>query len=277
MNKYIIFNLTTYGNSLLEEELDKVFKVTPYGLKTKLKTQGNIKLNYSYILCELFPEDSTNGDYLWNMQWIESLLSNSIPENLASKSDIMYSLFILLKEVVSHFSSGTIETINIINEDQLGISYTDGSFKKSTNEASYACCVLTDKTQNNALLEDYTQAKHEYNAYSGKIKDATNNIGELTAIKVASDHFGKQQYQLIVSDSEYSVKTFREWYYTWKNNDFKNYSGKSIKNKDLIQEIFTSLFSKHKIIFFKWTKSHVENAFNEKCDELAKQALGITK
>ena len=127
------------------------------------------------------------------------------------------------------------------------------------------------------LLDDFTGKKFIFDAFSGTIKEGTNNIGELTAIKIAIENFNNKTFQLIISDSIYGIKSYREYIHVWKNNGYKTYSKKEIKNKDLIIETYEELkeVQKNKIVLLKWTKGHDQNSFNEKCDELAKKELGI--
>ena len=69
------------------------------------------------------------------------------------------------------------------------------------------------------------------------------------------------------SDSQYVVKAVEEkWLEGWIKNNFKG--GK--KNPDLWRE-FYELSKKHRLKFV-WVRGHADNAFNNRCDELATEA-----
>lgn len=71
----------------------------------------------------------------------------------------------------------------------------------------------------------------------------------------------------IYSDSQYVVKAVEEkWLEGWIRTNFKG--GK--KNADLWRE-FYELSKKHKLKFV-WVRGHADNAFNNRCDELATEA-----
>ena len=71
----------------------------------------------------------------------------------------------------------------------------------------------------------------------------------------------------IYSDSQYIVKAIKEgWLKKWIATDFKG--GK--KNKDLWLD-FHKLAEKHHLKFI-WVRGHADNAFNNRCDELATAA-----
>ena len=42
---------------------------------------------------------------------------------------------------------------------------------------------------------------------------------------------------IILSDSTYGIKCFREWIYSWQKNRYRTFNNKPIKNKELIEEI----------------------------------------
>jgi ribonuclease HI len=258
----------------MENFLDqKVLKELAYASKIKTQLPGKVKeLKYNYILIPILNKPLNLPE---KMILLQETLFEKINSVINISNDIIYSL-------ASIFSQGNYIVLNKIfleisifaeiNDSKIDITYTDGSFKKDRNEASYSTVKLLQEDPN-GVLDEFTNKKFIYQGLSGRIQNGTNNIGELTGIKTAVENFGDKKYQLIISDSEYGVKVFREWYYTWKNNNFKNYAKKEVANKELIQEIYNLLKSANKIILFKWTKGHNDNSFNEICDELAKNIL----
>ena len=54
-------------------------------------------------------------------------------------------------------------------------------------------------------------------------------------------------------------------------NNWVNSSKEPVKNKELWQELY-SLTKKHKVNFIK-VKGHSDNVYNNRCDELARNAI----
>lgn len=107
---------------------------------------------------------------------------------------------------------------------------------------------------------------------SGGSKDTTNNIMELTAV-VEALKLVKFPCQIqIYSDSAYVVNAFLQgWIYNWIKKNWKTADGKPVKNKELWEELYN--FTKvHQIEFIK-VKGHSDNDFNNRCDELARNAI----
>lgn len=93
----------------------------------------------------------------------------------------------------------------------------------------------------------------------------TNNRMELMAVIKALESLTKKNIPLtIYTDSQYVANTVeKKWLNTWIATDFKG--GK--KNKDLWLQFYQ--LSKNYTIRFVWVKGHADNAFNNRCDELA--------
>ncbi len=103
---------------------------------------------------------------------------------------------------------------------------------------------------------------------SAGYRKTTNNRMELMAVIAALQALKKEGLNIVVfSDSQYVVKAVQEgWLKNWLRTDFKG--GK--KNKDL-WKLYAELATHHNIMF-KWVKGHADNAFNNRCDELATAA-----
>jgi len=273
---YLICNIFVSNSTSIESFLDhKVMKELAFNSKIKTQLPGKGKdLKYNALLIPILekPKDISNEMILLQQGLFEKTTSV-----ITLTEDMMYSIAVLFNEgnrmvLTSEKLFLDISVLGKITDTEFDIIYSDGSFKKSTNEASYGVAKLL-KEDNRGLLDMFTERLYTYQEISGKVQDGTNNIGELNGLKHAVKNFSDKKYQIIISDSEYSIKVFREWYYTWKNNDFKTHAKKEIKNKELIQEIYKLAEDSNTIILFKWTKGHAKNPFNELCDELAKKAL----
>jgi len=273
---FLICNFIVKGGKVLETIFDEtILKEAAYNSKTSIKGR---MYTYAFVAVPVLTEDKNDETYNDEKYYIESKIENqeSIQEN------VIYSIYKMLKndklEIDALSTAISIEVMFNISDEKMGISYSDGSFKKDTSEASYATYVLESTEDNRATAyDDFTEKSYSYTEYSDSISDGTNNIGELTGIKVAAENFNEKQFQVIISDSLYSLKSFREWIYTWKHNGYTNYARKPIANKELIEETYTALSKDNKIILYKWTKGHANDSFNEMCDKLAKSALGIKK
>ena len=107
---------------------------------------------------------------------------------------------------------------------------------------------------------------------SGGLKSTTNNIMEMTAVLEGLKALKFPCEVDIYSDSAYVVNTFSQgWIYNWIKKDWKTANGENVKNKELWQEIY-SLTKVHKVNFYK-VKGHSNNELNNRCDELARNAI----
>ena len=137
------------------------------------------------------------------------------------------------------------------------IIYTDGACSGNPGPGGWGAILM------------YKGAKKEI---SGAMKNTTNNIMEITdelealkCLKVESD-------VQVYSDSAYVVNAFKQgWIYNWIKKGWKTAGGESVKNKELWQELY-ALTKKHTVEFIK-VKGHSDNEFNNRCDEMARNAI----
>ena len=107
---------------------------------------------------------------------------------------------------------------------------------------------------------------------SGGKKDTTNNVMELTAVIEALKLLKRPCKVDLYSDSAYVVNAFlQNWILGWIKNSWKNSSKEEVKNKELWQELL-SLTKIHDVTFHK-VKGHADNEYNNRCDELARNAI----
>jgi len=107
---------------------------------------------------------------------------------------------------------------------------------------------------------------------SGGNKNTTNNVMELTAVIEGLKMLKFPCDVKIYSDSAYVVNAFtQKWIYGWLKNGWKTSNKEDVKNKELWQELYE--FTKiHNIEFIK-VKGHSDNEYNNRCDELARNAI----
>ena len=107
---------------------------------------------------------------------------------------------------------------------------------------------------------------------SGGVKETTNNIMEITAVIEGLKTLKFECEVEIYSDSAYVVNAFNNhWIENWKKNNWKTANKEPVKNKELWEELY-SLTEKHKVTFIK-VKGHSDNEYNNRCDELARNAI----
>jgi len=107
---------------------------------------------------------------------------------------------------------------------------------------------------------------------SGEKPNTTNNIMEITAVIEALKLLKFPCSVKLYSDSAYVVNAFNNgWIYNWQKNNWKTADKKPVKNQELWKELY-SLFKMHKIEFIK-VKGHSDNEYNNRCDELARNAI----
>jgi ribonuclease HI len=131
--------------------------------------------------------------------------------------------------------------------------YTDGSSRGNPGPGGYGT-ILIWGTHRREL--------------SGGFRRTTNNRMELMAVIAGLEALKKEGMRIVVySDSQYVVKAVQEgWLKNWIATNFKG--GK--KNKDLW--LYYAELAKKNNIRFVWVRGHADNAYNNRCDELATAA-----
>lgn len=107
---------------------------------------------------------------------------------------------------------------------------------------------------------------------SGAEPDTTNNRMELLAVIRALEMLKYPCRVTCYSDSAYLVNCFhKKWYVNWQRNGWKNSKGQPVENQDLWQRLL-QLMEIHEVKYVK-VKGHSDNEWNNRCDELARQAI----
>lgn len=105
---------------------------------------------------------------------------------------------------------------------------------------------------------------------SGGDPDSTNNRMEMTAAISALEALKRPCQVILSTDSEYLQKGVTEWMPSWKRRGWVRKGGE-IKNLDLWQRL-DALIQCH-TVQWRWVKGHAGDPMNERCDELATQAI----
>ena len=137
------------------------------------------------------------------------------------------------------------------------IIYTDGACSGNPGPGGWGSILM------------YKDNKKEI---SGGSAETTNNIMELTAVIEGLKLLRFPCKVKLYSDSAYVVNAFNQkWIYGWLKNGWKNASKDPVKNKELWQQLY-DLTKVHEVEFIK-VKGHSDNEYNNRCDELARDAI----
>jgi ribonuclease H len=109
---------------------------------------------------------------------------------------------------------------------------------------------------------------------SGANPNTTNNVMEITAVIEGLKALKRPCNVNIYSDSAYVVNCFeKDWINNWIKNNWVNSKKEPVKNKELWLELY-NLTKIHKVTFNK-VKGHSNVKYNNRCDELARNAILI--
>lgn len=103
-------------------------------------------------------------------------------------------------------------------------------------------------------------------------KDTTNNIMELSAVIEALKMLKEPCSVKIYSDSAYVVNAINQnWLTSWQKKGWKTANKSPVKNRELWEQL-VELLKIHTVEFIK-VKGHSDNELNNRCDELANEAM----
>lgn len=107
---------------------------------------------------------------------------------------------------------------------------------------------------------------------SGFEDNTTNQRMELMAAINALEALKEPCSVELYSDSAYLINAFRQkWLERWQANGWLNSQKKAVENKELWQRLL-KLATVHDIKWLK-VKGHSGEIFNERCDQLARNAI----
>lgn len=107
---------------------------------------------------------------------------------------------------------------------------------------------------------------------SGFMPDTTNNKMELLAAVEALKALKYPCKVELYSDSAYLINAWKQnWLDNWQKNGWRNSKKQPVENQNLWKELL-QLANTHDINWIK-VKGHSDNVENNRCDELARQAI----
>ncbi len=144
-----------------------------------------------------------------------------------------------------------------INKSKIITIYTDGGCINNPGRGGYG-------------VVSYEAGKKK--ELTGGFHHTTNNRMELMACIVGLQSLKFQSNVIIYTDSKYVVNgMMKGWARRWRRNDWKRNAEEEALNADLWAQLL-DLDDNHKVDF-KWVKGHAGNRDNERCDNLAGQAM----
>jgi ribonuclease HI len=115
---------------------------------------------------------------------------------------------------------------------------------------------------------------HEKELSGGK-QETTNNRMELTGAILALESLTRPCRVTVTTDSQYLVKGMTEWIGGWVKKGWKNSKKEPVLNRDLWERLLTQA-GIHQVNWV-WVRGHNGHPENERCDELARQAIEKVK
>ena len=141
------------------------------------------------------------------------------------------------------------------------IIHTDGACKGNPGPGAYGAVLVC--------------GKHRKEISAG-YRLTTNNRMELRAAIAALELLSEPCEVELHSDSKYLVHAIKEkWIDGWQRRGWRTSDKQAVKNQDLWQELLAAMVP-HKI-HWHWVKGHAGHAENERCDQLANQAVAADR
>ena len=107
--------------------------------------------------------------------------------------------------------------------------------------------------------------------FGGGERPTTNNRMELTAVVEGLRALKQSCRVTIYTDSRYLKDGITSWIKKWKRNGWMTSQKEPVKNKDLWVAMDEAA-QRHEIDW-QWVKGHAGHPENERCDQLARDAI----
>ena len=134
--------------------------------------------------------------------------------------------------------------------------YTDGACSGNPGPGGWACVLI--------------YGGHE-KELSGGAAETTNNRMEMTAALEGLKALKRPCKVEFYTDSNYLKDGVTQWLAGWKKRGWKTATKKPVKNQDIWEQL-DQVIQNHQIEWH-WVKGHAGDEYNERCDELAREAL----
>ena len=136
--------------------------------------------------------------------------------------------------------------------------YTDGACSGNPGPGGWGAVLLS--------------GSHTKEIYGGEL-ETTNQRMELQAVIEALTALKVTDWDVkVYSDSAYVVNAFQQnWLDKWQKNGWQNSKKEPVANQDLWQKLLL-LTAQNRVKMLK-VKGHAGDKYNERCDQLARQAV----
>ena len=143
------------------------------------------------------------------------------------------------------------------------ILYTDGACSGNPGPGGYGVVLLFTDSKNNTYRKEL----------SGSDLATTNNRMEMMAVIAGFEALKEPCKVSLYSDSRYVVDAIdKGWAKRWRANSWKRNKKEDALNPDLWERLLI-LLEGHEVAV-NWVKGHANNPENERCDQLAREAIG---
>jgi len=112
---------------------------------------------------------------------------------------------------------------------------------------------------------------HEEIELSGYSPRSTNNIMEMTGALEGIRRTPEGSKITVTTDSQYLLKGMTQWLTGWKRRGWKKADGKPVLNKEIWMALDKE--AQTRTIRWHWVRGHSGHPENERCDELARNAI----
>lgn len=142
------------------------------------------------------------------------------------------------------------------------ILYTDGACSGNPGPGGYGAVLLFTDSKGDTHRKEFSKGYEE----------TTNNRMEIMGVIKGLEALKEPCKVTLYSDSRYVVDAIEKgWAARWRaNNWMRNKSDKAL-NPDLWERLL-ALLEKHDVTCH-WVKGHANNPENERCDQLAREAI----
>ncbi|MBI1839901.1 MAG: ribonuclease HI [Verrucomicrobia bacterium] len=111
--------------------------------------------------------------------------------------------------------------------------------------------------------------------FKGSEPATTNNRMELSAAIAGLRSLNQPCEVTLWTDSQYVKKGMSSWVHAWKARGWRTAGKQPVKNEDLWKTL-DEIASRHRVQW-QWIKGHAGHPLNERCDELAREAISQLK
>ncbi|NLC70960.1 MAG: ribonuclease HI [Desulfuromonadaceae bacterium] len=110
---------------------------------------------------------------------------------------------------------------------------------------------------------------------SGYESQTTNNRMELMGAIAGLEVLKRACRVRLTTDSQYLFRGMTEWIEGWRGKGWKNSRKEEVLNRDLWERLY-QLCRKHQVEWV-WVRGHAGHVENERCDQLAREAIQTGK